>query len=923
MDAEKIKRAGEIFQVAVELPEAQRAAALDQQCGDDAELRAFVEQLLAHDATGMGGFLGTPVFTPTPGASERTEPIVPARVGHYEIVRVIGEGGMGVVYEGRQAHPHRTVALKVIRTGFPSRDMLRRFQHEAEVLGQLQHPGIACIYEAATAEVATAAGTKIRQPYFAMEFISGAPLTDHAKHQNLSVRARLELVARVCDAVQHAHQKGVIHRDLKPGNILVDQTGQPKILDFGVARATDADMQTVTMQTDVGQLVGTVPYMSPEQVTGNSRLVDTRSDVYSLGVILYELLSGKLPHDVRSTAIPEAARRIRDEQPARLASLNRSYRGEIETIVTKALEKDKTHRYQSVLALAADIRRFLAGEPIEAKRDSGWYVLRKTLARYRVAVAIAVAFVLLITAATIALGIMYRGQMLARQAAEQAREAEEQQRRLAETNEARAKDETAKAKAVTGLLQEMLSSASPYEVKGPDYTVRQLLDDFVAGLHDQLADQPEVEATVRQTVGKTYQALGLYREAEPQLRTALEIQRQQFGEEHPDVVNGRSRLAALLLATGETAEAEQHLRTALETAQRLWGDEHQQVATILNNLGLALRAKGAYDEAESLLREALAMRRKLLGSVHEHVAVSLNNLAVSLRIKSDYAGAEPLYREALAMRRRLLGDEHPDVATSLNNLALLLHYRGQYDEAESLYREALAMRRRLLGDEHPNVATSLNSLAGLLHMRGDYAGAELLFREALAIRRKALPADHPNVARSLSNLAGALREKGEYREAESLYREALAIVRAALPEGHPEIVTRLSRLAIVLSEQDKHAEAESLLRQALEIRREAFPADDWRIAVAESRLGSCLSAAGKHEEAETLLLRSYAALASQLKELRPEQRMAVEVTIERIIQLYEAWGKSEQAASWRARQPASQPAQTEQPSVPVSPISDE
>ena len=289
---------------------------------------------------------------------------------------------------------------------------------------------------------------------------------------------------------------------------------------------------------------------------------------------------------------------IRDEEPTRLGSISRDLRGEVETIVAKALEKDKTRRYQSAFALAGDIRRFLAGEPIEAKRDSGWYVLRKTLARYRAAVGIAAAFVVLITAATIALGIMYGNQSRARLAAEQAGEAEKQQRRLAETNEARAKDETAKAKAVTDLLQDMLSSASPYEDKGPDYTVRQLLDDFVAGLHNQLADQPEVEATVRHTVGRTYQALGFYREAEPQLRAALEIQRQQFGEEHPDVVNGRIWLAAPLLATGETVEAERHLRTALETAQRLWGDEHEQVATILNNLGLALRTKGAYDEAE-------------------------------------------------------------------------------------------------------------------------------------------------------------------------------------------------------------------------------------------------------------------------------------------------------------------------------------
>ena len=910
MDTAKIRQAEQIFQIAADRPTEQRSRIIEERCAGDADLRAFVEQLLAHHEAGLGEFLSRPVFTPVPDQPADVEPRLPAHIGHYKIVRVIGEGGMGVVYQAQQENPRRTVALKVIRPGLASAHTLRRFQYEAEVLGRLQHPGIACIYEAGTAEVASAPGPSARHPFFAMEFVQGKPLNACTADISLTLRERLQLVAKICDAVQHAHQKGVIHRDLKPGNILVDASGQPKILDFGVARAIDPQMQMSTWETRAGQLVGTLPYMSPEQVAGDPNEIDTRSDVYALGVILYEMLSGKPPYNLGSKPLAEAARMIRDEEPTRLGSISRDLRGEIETIVAKALEKDKTHRYQSVLALAADIRRFLAGEPLEAKRDSGWYVLSKTLVRYRAAVTIAAAFVLLITASAIALGIMYRGQTLAADAAEQARGAEEQQRCLAETNEARAKDEAAKAKAVTELLQEMLSSASPHEVKGPDYTVRQLLDDFVAGLHDQLADQPAVEATVRQTVGKTYQALGLYRDAEPQLRTALEIHTQQFGEEHPDVVNSRIRLAELLFAIGEIAEAEQHLRTALETAQRLWGDEHEQVATILNNLGLALRAKGAYDEAEPLLRQALAMRRKLLGNEHQHVAVSLNNLAVSLRVKGDHAGAESLYREALAMRRRLLGDEHPDVATSLNNLALLLHYRGQYDEAESLYREALAVRRKLLGDEHPDVATSLNSLAGLLFMRGDHAGAQPLFREALAIRREVLPANHPNVARSLSNLAGALREKGEYGEAESLCREALAIVRAALPEGHPAIAMRLGTLARVLVDQGRPAEGETLLRECLEIRQNALPAGHHTIAETESMLGGCLVLAGKYNEAETMLLRSHEVLKDYPEEPTPTQRKALEENLRRIVQLYNAWDKPSQAAEWRAKLPTTQPAPT-------------
>jgi len=398
MDPANFKRAEEIFHAAADLPGTQREAFVERKCEDAPELRAFVQRLLNHDSTGMGEFMRQPPVK-APEENGASSPIAPpTRIGRYEIVRVIGEGGMGIVYEARQEHPRRTVALKVIRAELPSRSLLRRFQHEAEILGQLQHRGIAQIYEASSAEVGSIRGTRLRQPYFAMEYIAGRPLGDYARESGLDTRERVGLVAKVCDAVQHAHQKGVIHRDLKPGNILVDATGQPKILDFGVARVTDADMKTVTMQTDAGQLVGTLPYMSPEQVSGDSAQLDTRSDVYSLGVILYELLSGKLPHEVRDRSIAEAARIIRDEQPARLTTIDRALRGEIETIVGRAIEKEKERRYQSASDLADDIRRYLRGEAIEARRDSTLYVMRKALSRHRRLAVAAVAFVVLLAA---------------------------------------------------------------------------------------------------------------------------------------------------------------------------------------------------------------------------------------------------------------------------------------------------------------------------------------------------------------------------------------------------------------------------------------------------------------------------------------------------------------------------------------------
>lgn len=419
---DRLRTAQVVFEAVVDLPPPQRAAELERRCAGDAELRSLLERLLANADRGLGKFLDSTVASGALRGLVRVAETPPARIGQYEIIRRIGEGGMGVVYEARQEHPHRTVALKVIRPGFATPALLRRFQFEADVLGQLQHPGIACIYDAGVADGVA---------YFAMEYIRGPSLSQYVAAQRPTRQAILELVVQICDAVHHAHQQGVIHRDLKPGNILVVDEGaagpriegaewttspapsaprpagrcapQPKVLDFGVARTIRPDLQQLSLHTEVGQLVGTVPYMSPEQVAGDSRLIDVRSDVYSLGVMLYELLAGRLPLDVRNCALPEAARIIREEEPSRLSSLNAALRGDIDTIVTKALEKDRARRYQSAAELAADIRRCLSDQPIVARPASAMYHLAKFARRHRTLVGgIAATFVTLVLGAAVA-----------------------------------------------------------------------------------------------------------------------------------------------------------------------------------------------------------------------------------------------------------------------------------------------------------------------------------------------------------------------------------------------------------------------------------------------------------------------------------------------------------------------------------------
>jgi WD40 repeat protein/serine/threonine protein kinase len=392
------QRAEELFKAALDRDPAERTEFLARECAEDATLRSEVEALLAADDEARG-FLEPP----TAGAGGATDVMAGKRIGKYRVVRLIGSGGMGSVFEAMQDHPKRQVALKVIKSGFAPPSALRRFAHEAEILARLRHPGIAQVYEAGTHGDAPGA-----VPYFAMEFITGATtITEFSEENRLPTRDRLELFARVCDAVHHGHQRGVIHRDLKPGNIVVDASGQPKVIDFGVARATDADMTIASLHTDVGQLVGTLRYMSPEQCEGDSGEIDIRSDVYGLGVVLYELLSGQLPYDLTTTSPFDIPRVIRDVDARRLSSVDRSLHGDVETIVLKALEKDRERRYQSVADLGRDIHRYLDNEPIEAKRDSGWYVFRKTVSRHKAAVVVACSFLVLVIASTVALGVLY------------------------------------------------------------------------------------------------------------------------------------------------------------------------------------------------------------------------------------------------------------------------------------------------------------------------------------------------------------------------------------------------------------------------------------------------------------------------------------------------------------------------------------
>lgn len=798
----------------------------------------------------------------------------PTQIGRYRIVGVLGEGGMGTVYEAVQDLPHRSVALKVIRAGFVSPQLARRFARESEVLGRLQHPGIAQIYEAGTAD-----GPDGAQSYFAMELIRGESLTTFVERQALPLPQRLEIFARICDAVHYAHQQGVVHRDLKPANIMVDATGQPKILDFGVARVTDADVQA-TRATSVGEVVGTLQYMSPEQVNADPDDLDARSDVYSLGVVLYELVSGKLPYDLSRKVIYEAVRVILLDEPTPLSSVNRRLGGDVEVIVAKALEKEKTRRYDSADQLADDVRRFLRDEPIVARPASAFYQLRKFARRNRALVAgLAAAVVVLLLGTAVSTWQAVRATTAERLAesrraeavaassladrrravadsallvADSARAVAQREELLARSSAERATAEAAKARAINAFLQEMLASSDPANARGEELSVRELLDQAAARANDpSLRNQPEVRSAVATTLGRTFFTLGLYDRASTHFDTAYALRRRTPGTGPLPIAESADQLGKLAQAMGNAPEAERRLEEALRLMRQSLPPNDDRITSTLQSLGEARYSQGDFPGAERWYREALRRTRARHGGTGLAVAERLHGLGDFLSFTSRASEALPLQTEALAIMRRVHGNTHPDVVRALISLADAQHYRPDDASAERTLTEALPIARTLYGNEHPQVANILSRLGTALTGMRRLEEAEAPIREALAMRRRLLGDNHPDVQLVRVELARLLQVRGQYAEADTLLRQALASRRAVLGDASPAVASTLTDLGLLASQREDWSTAESHLREAVPIWRAAGIED--QALFTEATLGWAIQKQGRYDEADSLL----------------------------------------------------------------------
>jgi len=805
---------------------------------------------------------------------------LPSRIGRYAILRVLGEGGMGTVYAAEQENPKRAVALKVIRTNSLSPELLRRFTHESQVLGRLQHPGIAQIYEAGIAK--NELGHDV--PFFAMEFIQGLPLTDYAAKNHLGTRDRLELLAKISDAVDHAHQKGVIHRDLKPGNILVDDSGQPKILDFGIARATDSDIQQTTLHTDVGQLVGTIPYMSPEQVSGDPNDLDTRSDVYALGVVAYELLAGRLPHDFQKKMIHEAVRIIREDEPSRLSSVDRTLRGDVETIVGKALEKDKERRYPSAGSFASDIRRYLKHEPIAARPASTWYQLRKFSRRNTGLVAGVGAALVLLVAGVVGTGIALRRALkaetgLTRQLAETeaarkesdaARAESDVQRGIAESNAAAEAKARKRAEGINRFVTKALQSSDPMAIGRQDTTIAGAMENAVREIEaGAFRDDPETEADLLATIGVILRNNGQYDRAAPLLEQALAMSEATSGGDSAAVAACLNHLAQLHVSAGRLAQAEPLLERSIAIFESLHGPEHAEVATGLSCLAKVYYLQRQFDRAEPLYERSLAIREKVLAPDHREIATSLNDLALVRIAAKDFTDAERFLRHALSIFEGTLGPDHPDVAATLNSLAFLLEDQDRYAEAEPLHVRALAILEHALGPDHPLVAAAQHNLAELYRQHGEFAKAEPLYQRAIAAREKALGPDHADVSVAVTNYARLCLAQGRFAEAQALWERAIAIDEKAFGPEDIEVGNDLHNLGWVHECQGHTALAETSYERALAIREAALGPDHVDVGYTSNNLARIRQTLGKQEEAREGFDRALAILKQATPEGSP------------------------------------------------------
>jgi eukaryotic-like serine/threonine-protein kinase len=852
MTLERWEQVKDLLHQAMQLAPEQRTRFLDEACSEDA-LRAEVESLLLAGQGAGSSFLQPMSLdessNDSDGAAETWAGEHVLQAGQifserFQLVRKLGEGGMGQVWLAEQTSPvRRQVALKLIKAGMYDESVVRRFQSERQSLALMDHPAIAKVFDAG----ATPQG----QPYFVMEYVPGLPITEYCDRKKLKIGARLELFIQACEGVQHAHQKAIVHRDLKPANILVlevDGRPVPRIIDFGLAKVATVQVGA-SLFTQLGHFVGTPEFMSPEQADPSSQDIDTRSDVYSLGVILYVLLAGSLPFDTKPGQRPsldELLRKLREEEPPRPSTKAGAHRdtlaanaaargtephqllsllrGDLDSIAMKALEKDRTRRYGAPSELAADIRRYLNHEAVTARPASGGYRLRKYARRHRVAVTVAAGLILLLAAFSILQAIQLR----------------------------RITQERDRANRITDFMTGLFNTPDPSEARGSTVTAREILDKASKDMGSALVKDPEVQSQLMYVMARTYGNLGLYSRADKLAKAALDARTSLLGRDDARTLASMTLMGWILDKEGREAEAEKMERQALAGERRILGSQDPLTLQTEDDLGLILLHGGHYDEEEKLEREAIGIETRVLGQDNAQTMQSMNHLGVSLLLQSRFAEAEQVYRRLLDVERRTLGPDHPETLKAMANLSTSLQGQDRFAEAEPLYREALAIQQRVLGPEHQNTLRAMFNLAGLLALEGRLADSENLLRKTLAIQSRTLGPEYSDTLGSQANLADLLLKEGHVHDAEKLLRETLDARRRVLGPGKPLTLRTQSFLAEILIREGQYAEAEKLARQAFEVQVRSPGPQNPQTLYTLLQMGRAMALSHRYAEAKKL-----------------------------------------------------------------------
>ncbi len=917
------ERQEELFERALALPADERAAWLLHACGPDVPLRKRVESLLrAHEqAQSFMEAVPRDLETERTPAETAAEEQPGDRIGRYKILQKIGEGGCGIVYMAEQEESvRRRVALKVIKLGMDTKAVIARFEAERQALARMEHPNIARVLDAG----ATAAG----RPFFVMELVRGLRITDYCDQNNLSTEQRLDLFVKVCQAIQHAHQKGVIHRDIKPSNILVtlhDGAPVPKVIDFGIAKATQGRLTDQTLFTAFEQFIGTPAYVSPEQAEMSGLDIDTRSDIYSLGVLLYELLAGRTPFDTQEllqSGIDEMRRRIREQEPPRpshrLRTLNDAdrttvarrrgtdaprltlrLRGDLDWIVMRCLEKDRSRRYETANGLALDIERHLQNEPVTARPPSTAYLLQKLIRRHRLAFGAGAAIV-----ATTAVGFAVSTTLFLREreALARAREAETTARlektraEIAAANEARLRAEaeageqraqteaTQRAKIAAVMTGTLGDIGRLVTIGGDRGKLREIIDQIVARKRD-LADQPELAAGVDEALGGAYFRLGAYARAEALFVEALKLRRSRSvqGDEAPEVAQCLNYLGLVYSGQSRWTEAEQNHREALQLQQAHFGPRHPIVAETMSTLAWVLAQQAKLDEAEHHLRLALDLQRELHGRRHPNAATALTRLGSVLMQAGRIVPAEEALREAYAINVQAFGRVSPEVAGTLNQLAVTVAIDlPRLQQAIQLYREAYDIRERLAradASAAPGAAPAADAPARLP-----------------SIAMTDLP--RTNTDTSPASLQTMLAQPGSLAEVEAVLRDAQRYAEILYGKESWEEAFFLALSAWIMLEEGKYQEAEAVTRQSLAIRLKLRP-DDWSTHHARHMLGAALAFQNRLAEAEPLLIEGYRGMKARAASMPEFHLPRIGEGVQRIIRIYERLDRPGEVARWQ------------------------